>query len=194
MKLFLFLIACTMGLFFASCKDRDDYKMVPDEVEGFRPVYFDTSTSIVSLVFSAKPRPINKTGKVYLYKNYLFINEPGLGVHVFENSDPANPVAMAFINVPYNYDMAVKDPAMYMNTYMGLVVIDISKLPDITILDFIRSRSNKTSGIPPLPSGPDFSNGLSLHGKTYFECIDASRGVVVGWESATLAKPRCYNQ
>jgi hypothetical protein len=28
--------------------------------------------------------------------------------------------------------------------------------------------------------------------KTYFECIDPQKGLIIGWEATTLIKPKCY--
>ncbi len=194
LKLFLFFISVSMSFFLVSCRDKDNYMNVPEEVQGYKPVYFDTSQNIFSLVYSTAPMPVQVAGKIYIFKNFLFVGEPGKGVHVFDNIDPANPVPVAFINIPYNFDIAVKDSIMYADTYMGLVVINISAIPDIQVLQFIKSLSNSSTGTPPLPGENTIFNGTRRisSGKIYFECVDFSKGVVVGWESATLRKPKCY--
>ena len=33
------------------------------------------------------PRPINESGKIYAYQNYIFVNDKYKGVHVIDNSD-----------------------------------------------------------------------------------------------------------
>ncbi|MGB5360245.1 MAG: hypothetical protein WBN27_09920, partial [Eudoraea sp.] len=37
------------------------------------------------------PRPINESGKIYAYENYIFVNDNYKGVHVIDNSDPNSP-------------------------------------------------------------------------------------------------------
>ncbi len=47
----------------------------------------------------SSPTTIVQTGKIYIYQDYLFINEPRKGVHIFNNVDPSKPVAMAFLSM-----------------------------------------------------------------------------------------------
>ena len=43
-------------------------------------------------------RPLKDPGKMYFfYQNYLFINEKGLGVHVYDLTDISNPQKIAFM-------------------------------------------------------------------------------------------------
>jgi hypothetical protein len=170
-KGYLFFYLCSLLL--ASCGYRDDYAYVPD---------------INDLVYSTDARAINNPGKIYLFRQYLFVGEPGIGVHVFDNSDPSTPIPVCFINIPYNYDVAVKDSILYADTYYGLVAIRINELPKIEIVKFI----TKDDKFPPLPNNV---NGFRWDGnasKTYFECIDSKKGIVVGWQSVKLKKPICY--
>lgn len=164
-------------------RERDDYKMVPETVEGYRPIYFDSSVNINSLIYSTAPRSVKNAGKIYIYHNYLFVGEPALGVHVFDNTDPSAPVPFVFINIPYNYDIAVKDSILFADTYFGLVTINIAHLPKVNVVQHIFDNL-KT---PPLPN-----NFIISWGPTYFECIDPSKGTVVGWTQSTLQNPKCY--
>lgn len=80
-----------------------------------------------SAVYLDEPQPIGKRGKIYLYQNYIFLNEPNKGVHIIDNSDPTSPEQMSFINVPGNVDIAMKDGILYLDSFIDLVAIDISK-------------------------------------------------------------------
>jgi hypothetical protein len=173
-----------------SCINRDDYKRVPESVLGYRPIYFDSTVDINTLIYSTTPRPIKTSGKIYLYQKYLFIGEPALGVHVFDNSNPNSPVPFCFINITYNYDIAIKDSILYADTYFGIVAINIAHLPNVKVVQHIRGAV-KT---PPLPGSVSFASwsGRSRNFKTYFECIDPSRGTIVAWFRDTLKKPKCY--
>ena len=120
----------------------------------------------------------------------MFVGEPGEGVHVFDNTDPSVPVPFCFINIPYNYDVAVKDSILYADTYFGIVAINIAHLPNVKVLQHIRGAVNT----PSLPGRRSFTGwaGQSSRSKTYFECIDPSLGTVVDWIRDTLIKPKCY--
>jgi hypothetical protein len=182
-------IAFILLVFGISCIERDDFKNVPDSVLGYRPIYFDSSININTLIYSTTPRPIKNSGKIYLYKQYLFVGEPSEGVHVFINSNPNTPAMLCFINIPYNYDIAIKDSILYADTYMGIVAINIAHLPDVKVLQHIRGFVET----PPLPGDRTVFTGRNFRSfKTYFECIDPNKGIVVGWREDTLKKPKCY--
>jgi hypothetical protein len=82
--------------------------------------------TIRSSVFSTSPTEIDKSGKIYVYGKYIFLNEMGKGIHVFDNTDPSQPKNAGFINIPGNTDLAIKDNILLADSYMDLVSIDIS--------------------------------------------------------------------
>ncbi len=67
-----------------------------------------------------------KPGKFYFKDQYMYINEYQKGIHVVDLSDPANPDLKTFIHIPGNVDMAIKDNVLYADSYVDLVLIDIS--------------------------------------------------------------------
>jgi hypothetical protein len=77
-------------------------------------------------VKAESPRELQKPGKLYFYDTYVFINESNEGIHVIDNSNPANPRNVAFIKIPGNIDIAVKDNILYADSYIDLLSIDIS--------------------------------------------------------------------
>ena len=85
------------------------------------------------------PEGLGSTGRVYLYQNYIFVNEQGKGVHVIDNSNPEEPVVESFINLPGNFNMSVKGDIMYADSYMDMVAIDITDLSNIKIVDRIEN-------------------------------------------------------
>lgn len=72
------------------------------------------------------PRALEHPSKIYYYQDYLLINELNKGVHVIDNRNPSSPVPVAFINIPGNVDMAVRNNILYADNYVDLVAIDIS--------------------------------------------------------------------
>jgi len=65
-------------------------------------------------------------GKIYFKDQYMYINEYRKGIHVVDLSDPSSPEIKAFIHIPGNVDMAIKDNILYADSYIDLVLIDIS--------------------------------------------------------------------
>lgn len=81
------------------------------------------------------PQPINESGKIYAYENYIFINDKYKGVHVIDNSDPSSPTKVAFIKIAGNVDISVKNNFLYADSLTDLVVLDISDINNIEIVN-----------------------------------------------------------
>jgi hypothetical protein len=69
---------------------------------------------------------IKTPGKIFVRGNYIFLNEIDRGVHIIDNSNPAVPVNVSFINIVGNQDIAVKGNILYADQFADLVTIDIS--------------------------------------------------------------------
>jgi hypothetical protein len=123
MKKYLFLAAALVAIClfpFTGCiKDKctNTYKI-------YIPVY-KTLTEVRASVKAEAPRPVQKSGKVYVYGNYVLLNEPNKGIHVINNTNPSSPQNISFINIPGNNDLAVKDGYLYADCFGDLAVIDI---------------------------------------------------------------------
>jgi hypothetical protein len=145
--------------------------------EGVRPIYADLEAwdEIISL----PPQPIGALGKIYYKDPYLFVNERFKGIHVYDNSDPTAPVAIAFIQIFGSEDIAITGDILYADNYTDLVVIDISDINNVKVVNRVKDLYTRESKAYP--------EGFS----GYFECVDESRGLVVGWEEAELVNPRC---
>lgn len=65
-------------------------------------------------------------GKIYTFGNYLFVNEKGEGIHIIDNTDHSNPKFVSFIQIPGNYDIAVKGNVLYADNYIDLLAFNIS--------------------------------------------------------------------
>jgi hypothetical protein len=89
------------------------------------PVYKE-KTEVYANIKSNAPRSVESPGKIFMYGNYIFLNEVDKGVHIIDNSNPASPVMKAFINIPGNLDIAVKGNTMYADLYADMVVVDIT--------------------------------------------------------------------
>jgi len=119
-------------LAFSSClKDdcRHTYKIAV-------PVYSKLSVLRAS-VQSKGPQSINSTGKLFVDGNHIYLNEPGKGIHVIDNSHPNHPVQTAFINIPGNADMYLRGNILYADMYCDLAAIDISNPSAISVKKFL---------------------------------------------------------
>jgi len=91
----------------------------------FEPIY-KSKAEVQAEIRSSTAVSISNPGKIYMYGNYIFLNEVNKGVHIIDNSDPSKPIIKAFINIPGNVDIAVKGSTLYADLYTDLVVVDIS--------------------------------------------------------------------
>lgn len=88
----------------------------------YRPVLMDRSDLEESIAF-LPPQEQRAYGKIYRQDNLLFINEPFLGVHVVDNSDPRQPKKLGFIRIPGNIDIAMKGNYLYADNAVDLITL-----------------------------------------------------------------------
>jgi len=91
----------------------------------FNPVY-KTTNEVRSNIKSNASKDIERLGKLYIKGKYIFLNELDKGIHIIDNSNPASPRNVAFIDIPGNMDMAVKGNTLYADAYTDLVTLDIT--------------------------------------------------------------------
>jgi len=119
------------------------------------------------------PKPLESVGKIYYKGETLFVNEPGNGIHIINNSDPSHPVAVKFLSVPGSFELAVKGNILYTDSYVDLVAFDISNLSNIHEVGRLQNVFQNVS-----------SMGF----------IANAQGVVTDWEkksNVTLSEPDC---
>lgn len=91
----------------------------------FDPIYLPFAEARKPVTNEAA-RPLKKPGKIFSLGNYMFINEFQEGIHVIDNSDPANPVQTNFWSIPGNVDLMIRGNYLYADQYTDLLTIDIS--------------------------------------------------------------------
>lgn len=119
-----------LSVMLEGCTDRCE---TTAEYVYFEPVFTPMETIRESVEFTG-PREVKTLGRLYLKGDYLFINEPGEGIHVIDDTDPTNPVPLKFIGIPGNFDMAINGNVLYADSYVDLLSMDISDLDNIRIL------------------------------------------------------------
>ncbi len=95
------------------------------EASEYTPIIMTRADLNQSIKLQA-PRALKLTGKIYVYGNYLFVNERYEGVHIVNNANPSSPQKLGFIAVPGCLDMAVKNNILYVDNAVDLVSIDIA--------------------------------------------------------------------
>jgi Uncharacterized conserved protein len=154
-----------------SCQDK-----IQEQYKVLSPVYMSYSDLRKSVNTVNNKNELVNTGKIYYWNKYLFINEQGLGVHIIDNNNPAQPVFKTFINIPGNVDISIKDGILYADSYIDLVAIDISNLNDIKEVKRIDSIFTYT--VPPVDENI----------KLLYDEIDPKKGVVTSFKIRTVEK------
>ncbi|MEX0290656.1 MAG: LVIVD repeat-containing protein, partial [Flavobacteriaceae bacterium] len=170
MKKKILLILMTVAIGISSCDNTDDSKYADYLVA--RPLKmskaeFKNSVDIIA------PIPVDESGKIYAYQNYIFVNDKYRGVHVIDNSDPSAPKKVSFIKIAGNVDISVKDNYLYADSITDLIVLDISNINDIKIVNRLENvlRDNVI-----WPAEADIFE---------YEGIDYQNEILVGWELVT---------
>jgi hypothetical protein len=104
------------------------------EFTRYDPVYLSPAQIRKPIVFG-EGQPLINPGKLYIYQDYLFINEQGKGVHIFDNSDDSNPINLGYYDIPGNFDIAVRNNILYADNVMDLIAIDISTINSPVLID-----------------------------------------------------------
>nr|WP_299487666.1 hypothetical protein [uncultured Allomuricauda sp.] len=129
MKKKILFILCLATLAFVSCDKNDDNDGYAEYLVA-KPLVISKADFANSVDIIA-PRPIDESGKVYTYEDYIFVNDKYKGIHVINNSNPLQPRKIGFIRIPGNVDISVKDDFLYADSLMDLIVLDISNITDI---------------------------------------------------------------
>jgi hypothetical protein len=153
----------------------EPYERPNETVSGYVPVYGSRSAAEVSF---QPPRTVEDPGKIYRYGSFLLINERNKGIHVFDNADRSKPVALGFVEIIGNSDMAVRSDVLFAD-YMG-------KLVSIRTTDF------QTGEVVSSLLIQDWLLGVPPPRASAFECIDQTKGIVIAWKKQTLTNPDCY--
>ncbi|MFZ4427891.1 MAG: LVIVD repeat-containing protein [Saprospiraceae bacterium] len=90
----------------------------------YDPVYIHPKELRSTIVLKGA-EPLESAGKIYVYGQYLFVNEPGEGIHIFDNEKPASPLALGFLPIPGNIDLAVRSDILYADSYVDLVAFSL---------------------------------------------------------------------
>lgn len=152
------------------CSDKCE---VTNEYVYFEPVY-TTVAEIREGIKLGAPQPIESVGKIYYKDHYLFVSEPGKGIHIIDNHNPANPQAKYFLVIPGTFDLAIKGNTLYADSYVDLVAFNIEDINNIT-------EVNRLEGV--------FQNYRSMGFYTDINCC-----VITDWvekKSITVVESDC---
>lgn len=153
----------------------------------FMPIY-KTTADVRANIKSNQPHQIERPGKLFIKGDYIFLNEIDKGIHIINNSDPASPKNVAFIDIPGNMDLAVKGNILYADLYTDLVTLDITSPLQVTVKSIIDNafpERRYSNGFRP-DNSKIIVNWIERDTTVTFEC----KG---GWMKSAIDCPTCMS-
>jgi len=163
------LIFAVLGL--SSCKE----EFMGYSGMGKVPIY--VSPSELDDIESQPARPVEESGPIFLIGDFFFMIERGKGIHVFDINDDQQENSLVFIKIPAVTDFTIDGPFLYADSWRDLVTIDITDIYNVVLLSRVENVFDPFL-FPQLFNGP-------------FECVDESKGAVIGWRDEELVNVFC---
>lgn len=142
---------------------------------GKKPIY--KAIEELEAITNLSPQIVQQSGPIFLLDSLFFMTEYKKGIHIYNIADSTQIRSLTFIQIPAVTDFTIENNYLYADSWRDLVTIDISDLYNIKLL------SRQENVFEPLLY-PALYNG-------FFECVDESRGAIVGWEDVFLENVNC---
>jgi len=168
------LTVIVIALVFTGCQKFSQKRIYTANI----PVYISYD-ELRSSIRNENDLALQRPGKIFLYNNYILINDFEQGIHVYNNANPSAPEHVAFIRIPGNVDMAIKNDILYADSYVDIVALDIS---DPTNVKEVGRGLNVLSYT--VPGGMDWQYPVSN--------IDITKGAVIGYQIGEVEE-ECKN-
>jgi len=172
-KFYFILSISVLSILSSGCSDKCE---TTNTYTYFEPVY-STKAEVKAAIGLEAPKTISNAGRIYFKDEILFINETGEGIHIIDNHDPKNPKPLNFLNIPGNYDLAIIGSTLYADSFVDLVVFDIS---DLTAIEEVGRLE-----------------GLFNHYNSFGFAADDTKGLITDWQevkNVTVTESECSNQ
>lgn len=167
---YVLFVSCIL---LAGCYHDDPWQR--GDIEGYAPVY-DNSPGINDVSYQ-QPRKTINGGKLYIAGTVVFQEEADSGLHVISYADPARPEKIGFIHIPGFSIAAVSGDYLCVNNFNDLITIPLKGLS----ANMSFSRMENVWKVPDFPPTD----------QSYFECVDPSKGNVIGWRKKIITNPQC---
>lgn len=146
MKTLKLLFLFTSLVFLFSCNENEETAL-------FAVPQIKKLSDIRASVKVKSAKTTNSDGKVYVTENLLFYIAQESGVHIFSNTNPANPTNLVFLEIAGVHDIAVKGNYLFADNYVDLLVFDISNINNITL---VKTVENTFTYYPEYPEDAEY--------------------------------------
>jgi len=114
------LLSC---LLFVNCfgfNSRTDDFSTP--IRNYKPIIMNR-TAFENSIETLPVQAVQKSGKIYIFDQFMFVNDVNLGFHVYDYSNPTSPIAIKFLKIPGATDLAIRNSKLYINQAVDLVTM-----------------------------------------------------------------------
>lgn len=172
-SLLVFASALFLAVGLSSCDDQVIQEVI---YKANVPIYMSYDEIYESIEYTETTETLEHPGKIYYYKNYLFIGERTKGVHIYDNANPTSPQKVGFVSIPGNNDIAIRGNHMYADCFTDLIVFELGDLQNMEVVKVIEDV---------------FEYSIPEYDYTYpLATIDESIGVVIGYEVKEITETR----
>jgi len=144
----------------------------------YTPILMERADLESSIQLYDSPKLITNPGTLCLYQNWVLLVENYKGVHLIDNSDPANPVNKGFLTIPGCMNVTVRNDVFYVNSAVDLVGIRVD-LNALTAVELSRQEE-----VLPVLVSPDGHVPYSVLDKCTSDGYE-----VVGWIRVNATRP-----
>lgn len=150
--LLLGMIMSNMSCFYLQSDD----DIIPESFySNYEAVTLDRETFEKSTVLTQQQMH-ETSGRIYVKDNYLIINEPNKGFHIYNNSNPEAPENIGFLNVLGSTNISIKNNVAYINNATDLIAVKINA--DFNTIEVTKRVKNM---FPEKTSPDGFSHNLN---------------------------------
>ena len=119
-------------------------------------------------------QPIKERGKLCFYNGYLYISEPGKGIHIIDNREPRQPKAVGFVELDGNTDISIRNDKLYADSYIDLLWFNITNPAAPEYTDRLENVFEQAL--------PVIDNDYDIDYSMCYSRTDQNEKIIVGWK------------
>ncbi len=139
--------------------------IMPEQYGGWTPYFMQRADLEKSVKMASGAREMVDPGKLWIAGDKIYVVERYKGVHIIDNSDPANPRTTGFLIAPGCMDVALKGDVIYLDNAVDLVAFNLAT----------GAETSRLKNYFPMPASPI--------GDRYYGNPDGM--ILVGWKQVT---------
>jgi hypothetical protein len=125
---------CFLMILLSCNKTKTEFK-----VEGLKPIYV-TENDFYDIKNLSEQKLVN-TGSIYLWKNFFLIAEYRKGIHVYDRTNPSNPIYISYLSIPGCVDFTITGQTMFVDNGFDILSINISNILSIKLNTVLKNQT-----------------------------------------------------